>query len=403
MTRFVKSPVWKHPKTSMKPLLVSFILLIAAVTFLNILVSMKITSPVPQVPSEFFQLRSNSTLQQKDPYQVIFPNANRPPYTDFAPHLNVIWSRGWYNAVSLPKGVPMSYYNDKGRTDMKTNNNILTKIFQADDVCRSEYVWVRGRDLGWFATTLLPKLQCQINLITSDAPNDVPTKLMGGHQVLSSDKIINWYAQDKASDIDKIKPIPLGIPIHYGFPGSPNSLDTVEKMTEIRQNAPIFEDRSRMIYYDKGTIGGSGRRTIERREAFKKLEKCNNIRINSEKGHALDFWKTLSSHQFGVCVTGVGWDTFRIWEMLFFGVIPIVKSSPLDLLLVPAHVPVLIVKDWSEICNLSDANYNELIDKYRGWVQNAHYWLEPSLWIPRNQTRIDQLCKDSPGCELRKR
>lgn len=374
-----------------KPLLLSVGIFILAVSLFNFLVSVKL------VHTDSIDLTPRNATPD---YQVIFPDANVHPYNDFTPHLNVIWSRGWYNAVQLPKGVPMKYYNEKGRSDLATKASLLETYFKVDDICKAEYVWVRGRDLQWFARYILPELYCSIHLITSDAPNDVPKGLPGGDAVLKSNKIIHWYAQDKAMDLDKIKPIPLGIPIHYGFPGSPHSLDTVEKMTEIRNSAPAFDDRSRTIFYDKGTMSGSGRRLVERSKAFKELGKCSNIRQNPKHGTQLDFWRTLSSHQFGVCVTGVGWDTFRIWEMLFFGVIPIVKSSPLDLLLVPAHVPVLIVQEWSEICDLTEDQYNQIIAKYKGWIQNGYHWLKPSLWIPRNQELMDKLCQESPGCEL---
>lgn len=385
-------------------LLVAISSLTLVVALLNFWVSLE---SFVVVKTDFKQVerRRNSTSTRNDPV-IIFPDATVHPYNHFTPHLNVIWSRGWYNAVRLPAGVPMQYYNEKGRSDAATNTKLLATYFSANDICSTaEYVWVRGRDLSWFVSQILPALQCTIHLITSDAPHDVPYGIPGGDAVIKSDKIVHWYAQDKASDIEKIIPIPLGIPIHYGFPGSPHSLDTVERMIEIRNQAPAFEDRSRMIFYDKGTVsGGSGRRSSERSQAYKQLSKCNNIQTSATtKGqhqHQIDFWTTLASHQFGVCVTGVGWDTFRIWEMLFFGVIPIVKSSPLDLLLVPAHVPVLIVQEWSDICDLSDAQYNTIVAKYNGWIQNSLYWLQPSLWIPRNQELMNQLCEEAPGCEL---
>ena len=43
----------------------------------------------------------------------------------------------------------------------------------------------------------------------------------------------------------------------------------------------------------------------------------------------------------------MGLDCHRTWEALFLGCIPIVKTSPIDSLF--EDLPVLIVKDWSDV------------------------------------------------------
>ena len=50
---------------------------------------------------------------------------------------------------------------------------------------------------------------------------------------------------------------------------------------------------------------------------------------------------------FVVCPHGNGYDTHRLWEALILGCIPIVRTSGLDKLY--DGLPVLIVKEWSEI------------------------------------------------------
>ena len=44
-------------------------------------------------------------------------------------------------------------------------------------------------------------------------------------------------------------------------------------------------------------------------------------------------------------------DTHRSWEMLLLGMTPIVKSGPLDKLY--DGLPVIIVKDWEDLCRLN--------------------------------------------------
>lgn len=60
-----------------------------------------------------------------------------------------------------------------------------------------------------------------------------------------------------------------------------------------------------------------------------------------------DFYRTLKRSRFAICPPGNGRDTHRVYECLFFGVIPIVKTSFLDPLY--RQFPVWIVNDWSEV------------------------------------------------------
>jgi hypothetical protein len=218
-------------------------------------------------------------------------------------------------------------------------------------------VWLRANDVRWFADNIVPNLKYKISIITGDSDRVVPDNFKGGHDVLNSPWIEAWYAQNKAVEHPKLHAIPIGIPIHYGFAGSLDSVHTVQTMANIREKALPFKDRKKTIIYDKGTMhGGNNRRNQARTETYNALSKCSNIE-HLEKQPPPDFWRTLASHQFEISPTGVGWDTFRLWELLFFGTIPIVKKSPLDLLLMPAHVPVLIVEDWSEVCTLTADKY----------------------------------------------
>jgi hypothetical protein len=43
-----------------------------------------------------------------------------PPFTNMTPQMDVIWSRGWYNAIPPPATVPMEYYNRAGLTEVRS-------------------------------------------------------------------------------------------------------------------------------------------------------------------------------------------------------------------------------------------------------------------------------------------
>ena len=58
-------------------------------------------------------------------------------------------------------------------------------------------------------------------------------------------------------------------------------------------------------------------------------------------------WFQKMQYSFSICAPGNGFDTHRVWEDLILGLIPIVKTSPLDPLY--KNFPIIIVKDWNEI------------------------------------------------------
>lgn len=61
----------------------------------------------------------------------------------------------------------------------------------------------------------------------------------------------------------------------------------------------------------------------------------------------LDFYRTLKRCKYAICPSGTGIDTHRVYECIHLGVIPIVRSSPLDPLY--SGMPVKIVEQWTDL------------------------------------------------------
>jgi hypothetical protein len=218
---------------------------------------------------------------------------------------------------------------------------------------------------------------------------------------------INRYAQNLVTNMWSSSPklfnIPIGLGLHDGFIGSPNEQATMDTMTAIRGAAAPFLQRARTVLYDQGTftVGGHQRRDRFRADAARHLLRCPlpHGRIDlMPHSNRTDCWNAFSAHQFGVAPTGMGWDTHRLWELLFFGTVPIVLSGPLDRLLIEARLPVVIVQSWQEVCKWTDSDYALLEDRYAPWIAKIDEWLEPRLWVPRDQRRMEELCDLAGGC-----
>ena len=363
--------------------------------------------PIPLEPYNDFDLHWNQLLADDNATEWYPLGTVSSPYSNMTPQLDVVWARGWYNAIKPPITVPLDYYNRAGLNGGRTSPDLLQQYFPPT-LCGPR--WMRIDDLEWWIHEILPQMRCPFTLLTGDGIVDVPTMVSPYPQdidrLLSSSYLEAWYAQNTVMLHPKLIPLPLGLPIHYGFPGSPHSAETVQTMLDIRQQqqkAPnnAFRQRSRKILLDLGTTEGGGPRAQARMQALEALEKCpERVEVKPVPTDPVTTWKQdYSTHQFAVVVRGTGWDTYRTWEFLLYGTVPIMLAgTPLDLLHLSAHTPVLQVQEWSDICQWSDEYYDALVDQYEGWIANAHRWLRPSLWVPRNQDEMELLCDTSPGC-----
>ena len=373
------------------------------------------------LPKQMFCLQPIPSIVRIDNWTIV-QAINNSPFTEYAPQVDLIWSRGWYNAVPLPAWVSMDYYNSPIRGTAKTDTEQMDQLLQpSEQTYRNGYLWIRrDHDLPYFVDTMLngtsPESVKNLTLITSDGDPDVPfdnneySDFRNYKSLLTDPRIFHWYSQNVAQQHPKLTPLPIGMDLHTPFCAATTPLAIIQRMVEVYKSILPLKLRFPRILYDKGQfehLNTSGcfnpkqhfcRRDEARTETIDSVDSCTSqslffrLRNRTER---METWKLFGSYQFGIAPTGIGWDTHRMWEFLFFKTIPIVKSSPLDLLLIPAHVPVIILEDWNELCSW---NVTQRMKNYGDWIENAHEWLKPVLWIPRDQTRMDALCTASPGC-----
>ena len=93
-------------------------------------------------------------------------------------------------------------------------------------------------------------------------------------------------------------------------------------------------------------------------------------------------WDMYGSYAFGASPHGNGLDCHRTWEMLYLGMIPVVKTSSLDVLY--RELPVVILEDWEDVCQL---NLTKLLREMRKKlpVEDSVFTLE--WWLQRTMSR----------------
>lgn len=260
---------------------------------------------------------------------------------------NILWSRNWHNLVTCST-VPESYYN--AATEKRHSAQEMMKYFSG---CGGP-LWVRlntdhrnakNNDITTFATHVLPKMKKTFVLITTDGDNSVPSNIDKAQDILDSPLCKAWYTQNYDGSLkhSKLKPIPIGFDLHTNWKGlwTDNVSENLEKMLELRANSL---ERTRDAVPFVPPWGASHHERIRSDNALECLHHVHGNRMGIDK-----LWDTYGSKTFALSPQGNGLDCHRTWELLFFGVIPIVKSvGGLDAMY--KDLPVVIVKDWTDVC-----------------------------------------------------
>ena len=89
--------------------------------------------------------------------------------------------------------------------------------------------------------------------------------------------------------------------------------------------------------------------------------------------------RTWTSITRGHAPAGNDLDTHRLWEMLFFGIVPIVKTGPLDVLY--RCLPVIVLDKWEDTCRIGvlERELAELhpLPPVNDEVFSIDYWIPP--------------------------
>ena len=291
----------------------------------------------------------------------------------------ILWSRNWHHLATC-QTVDPSYY--KVGTGARQTVETLKKYFLG---C-SGIIWVRmgsgtTGDVSKFALDVAPLMTKPFSLITTDGDAKIPSEVPAAKQLLENPFLVHWYTQNYDGSLShpKLKAIPIGFDLHTHRKGlwSKDPGENLKKMLELRSSNYT---RSMVPLQPPWSWDHPDRRTAVKAIQCVKHDHPSKMPIN-------DLWHSYKEHYFVLSPFGNGLDCHRTWELLFFGAIPIVKTSSLDRLYV--NLPVIIVKKWSEIC--SEGFFEDQLAKIKGvWpasleVFHMNHWLltttnkEPSL------------------------
>ena len=260
-----------------------------------------------------------------------------------------------------------------------------TKTFKADisKLSFGATVYVCSSAIPKFKN-ILPQLKYSIKLVTGDADSDVPTSIFTQNQefldFVNSDKIIHWYSQNLITKHPKMTAIPIGLDYHtlakkatsWGPRSTP--LEQEQELIDIKNKSVSFWNREPTYCYANFQFLMTTRLGADRYDAIK-LIPAHLVYYEPCKIPRKKTWEKQAQFAFVISPHGNGYDCHRTWEALCLGCIPIVKTSPLDVLF--EDLPVLIVKNWSDI---NSQKLRETINEFKN-IRFNYEKLELNYWV----------------------
>ncbi|MCA3555399.1 hypothetical protein [Aestuariivirga sp.] len=266
---------------------------------------------------------------------------------------------------------------------------------------RGAVVHVKTDHVAEFASAILPQLRQPIVLVTGDS-DMAPVRSHRG--LLDHPMIGHWFAQncDLGEVHPRLSPIPIGLdnPVYTKFEKRIGFL--ADALAGRARFDPLFKtndtgDQRRFNAAAGGARAAVGRKPLAVLCTFHKNHRiapdisglpdrvaaaaalgpqpfCHFVQRRMPQDKC---WRMHADFAFEASPQGKGMDCFRTWEALALGTVPIVRTSPLDLLYRAHDLPVAIVRDWAEVTLQRLSQWaEELVPRLEGARQKlaADYW-----------------------------
>ena len=318
------------------------------------------------------------------PAEIIMNNISNKTTENYSLDVNnILWS----------KGPLRNDYSKKGTEEISSEIEIIEYMSVIKN--NNNILWIRNgsynknfnTDLDIFSNNI-DKLNNPIILITSDGDRDVPSSYKNTtvKNILKSDKIITWYTQNYDETIihPKIKPIPIGLPLHATSYMINNSIeDTLKYMMKVRNNNNHLQNKIKNIIFSDAHLSISHN---ERSDMYNILKDNKNIKFLSKRISFEEITEIYNKYQFVISPRGNGYDCHRTWELFLAGCIIITKTSPLDNLFIENNLPVIIIKDWNELNENIEQKLEDWYNKYIEFtsIENIYPKFSFKYWIKYN-------------------
>lgn len=237
--------------------------------------------------------------------------------------------------------------------------------FNPQKVEKGDTIFVEYGRLHRFSHYYLPRIRNAFILITPNAENGSDAPLPGKFESLvKSPKVFAWFLQNiDRLPSKKLIPLPIGLANRIWPHGEIQTLSRFIELDGVKKEH---------LAYVNFCIGTNEKK---RAPCFAQFQDKSWAKIADQRTFAT-YLEDLKKTVFVISPPGNGLDCHRTWEALYMNCYPVVLSSTLDPLY--KGLPVVIVKDWSEVTEELLEEKREEFSKLE-WSQDelyADFWFE---------------------------
>ncbi len=234
----------------------------------------------------------------------------------------------------------------------------LALPFSPASVKKGNTIFVGGDYVPNFFLKIHPWIREPYILITHNSDYSFPGEYSWA---LDDSKLIAWFTQNQDATVHpKLHPIPIGLENRQW---KPTNVETLQKTNAMRLA------KTYLAYFNLAVSSFSSERSI----VYAFLGHAPFVYYSERKSYD-PFIEDLASSKFVISPRGNGLDTHRIWESLYVGSFPIVKTSSLNALY--EGLPIVIVDNWDEVTEeFLERKYSELKSQSLSYEKlYTEYW-----------------------------
>jgi len=264
---------------------------------------------------------------------------------------------------------PTSYPIVTGDSFRALANHIYdeTATFIPGAVSRGDIVFVSQSKALRYLEEIHPNIIAPYILIVHNGDytfNERYASLLDGN-------IIHCFAQNVTVEDVKVTPLPIGLSNFHNFEHTDTPFLTPPSLTNYKN-----QGRKDKFFY-RFTNETCMAVRVPLRAFCDKHPLMETVRARVSQAR---FVELLRTYKFLISPRGNAIDTHRPYESFHLGIIPVVQDSVTISSLHKAGLPFWIVKDWSELENVSEKDvakkYDELLRKANFDAMHMDYWIK---------------------------
>ena len=268
------------------------------------------------------------------------------------------------------------YIFSRGKPKEVDGKAVVIPTGEYDVFCREDLLGLEDGDLVFCKIDNLPKLSHllkktnkTIYLITHDSDYEINEEVFTRY----SNNIKHWWGVN----VNYVHPNLSSIPLGLGSPWVPEGV-TPETLSE---GGPLPK-RDKLLYINHRVETFPSDR-LEPYDLFLS-KKWATVRTPSLKGKTSEYIEEVRSHKFVLCPRGNGFDTYRFWESLYLGAIPVVK----DCINVGFYkdLPIIVVDSYGDITQ----EFLESQHSYHSSIQWEGSKLDLTYWMTKIREKINE-------------